>query len=37
MEVYKRVMTRLERGPNNIRSLYIKTTMGPSVKVEVTA
>ena len=27
MEVYKRVMTRLERGPNNIRSLYIKTTM----------
>ena len=37
MEVYKRVLTRLERGPNNIRSLYIKTTMGPSVKVEVTA
>ena len=37
MEVYKRVMTRLERGPNNIRSLYIKTTMGPPVKVEVTA
>jgi large subunit ribosomal protein L1 len=37
MEVYKRVMTRLERGPNNIRSLYIKTTMGPSVKVEVAA
>ena len=37
MEVYKRVLTRLERGPNNIRSLYIKTTMGPSVKVEVAA
>ena len=37
MEVYKRVMTRLERGPNNIRSLFIKTTMGPSVKVEVAA
>jgi large subunit ribosomal protein L1 len=37
MEVYNRVLTRLERGPNNIRSLYVKTTMGPSVKVEVLA
>jgi len=35
MEVWKRVMSKLERGPGNIRSFYIKTSMGPSVKVEV--
>lgn len=31
--VLKRLMTRLERGKMNIRSAYVKTTMGPSFKV----
>ena len=35
MEVYNRVVGRLERGAGNIRSLFIKTTMGPSTRVEV--
>jgi len=35
MEVYNRVISKLERGIGNIRSLYIKTTMGPSQMVEV--
>ena len=35
MEVYNRVVDRLERGAGNIRSLFIKTTMGPSTRVEV--
>ena len=35
MEVYNRVISRLERGVGNIRTLYIKTTMGPSCSVEV--
>jgi large subunit ribosomal protein L1 len=35
MEVYNRVIGRLERGVGNIRSLFIKTTMGPSTQVEV--
>jgi large subunit ribosomal protein L1 len=35
MEVYNRVTSKLERGAGNIRSLYIKTTMGPSNRVEV--
>jgi large subunit ribosomal protein L1 len=35
MEVYNRVIGRLERGVGNIRSLFIKTTMGPSTRVEV--
>ena len=35
MAVVDRVTSKLERGIGNIRSLYIKTTMGPSVKVEV--
>ena len=35
MEVYNRVTSKLERGIGNIRSLYIKTTMGPSNRVEV--
>jgi large subunit ribosomal protein L1 len=35
MEVYNRVISRLERGVGNIRSLFIKTTMGPSTQVEV--
>ncbi len=35
MEMWKRVTSKLERGAGNIRSLYIKTSMGPSIKVEV--
>ena len=35
MEVYNRVVGRLERGAGNIRSLFVKTTMGPSTRVEV--
>ncbi len=31
--VIKRLTTRLERGKMNIRSAYVKTTMGPSFKV----
>jgi len=31
--VIKRLTTRLERGKMNIRSAYVKTTMGPSYKV----
>ncbi len=32
--VMKRVESVLEQGPLNIRSVYVKTTMGPAVKVE---
>ena len=35
MEVYNRVIGRLERGAGNIRSLFVKTTMGPATRVEV--
>ena len=35
LEVYNRVTGKLERGSGNLRSLYVKTTMGPSQKVEV--
>mgnify|MGYP001164994764 FL=1 len=35
MTVYTRVTSKLERGIGNIRSLYIKTSMGPSIPVEV--
>jgi large subunit ribosomal protein L1 len=35
LEVYNRVTGKLERGGGNIRSLYVKTTMGPSQKIEV--
>ena len=35
IEIYNRVISKLERGVGNIRSLYIKTTMGPSQAVEV--
>ena len=35
MAVWNRVVGKLERGSMNIRSCYIKTSMGPSVKVEV--
>lgn len=36
LEMWKRVTSKLERGVGNIRSLYIKTSMGPAIKVEVT-
>ena len=35
MAVYDRVTSKLERGIGNIRSLYIKTTMGPAQQIEV--
>lgn len=35
MAVYNRVISKLERGLGNIRSLYIKTTMGPAQQIEV--
>ena len=35
MEVWKRVTGRLERGSGNIRSFYVKTSMGPAIRVEV--
>ena len=35
MEVFNRVTTKLERGVGNIRSMYVKTTMGPAQRVEV--
>ena len=35
MEVWKRVTGKLERGAGNIRSFYVKTSMGPAVRVEV--
>ena len=35
MAIWNRVTGKLERGVGNIRSCYIKTSMGPSVKVEV--
>ena len=31
--VVERVLGRLENGELNIRSVYVKTTMGPAVKV----
>jgi len=33
--VWDRVIGKLERGAGNIRSCYVKTSMGPSIKVEV--
>jgi large subunit ribosomal protein L1 len=35
LEVWKRVTSKLERGSGNIRSFYVKTSMGPSIQVEV--
>ncbi len=35
MEVFNRVTNRLERGVGNIRSLFIKTSMGPAQRIEV--
>ncbi len=34
-EVIKRVETKLERGLQNIDSVYVKTTMGPAVKIKL--
>ncbi|MDG6221108.1 MAG: 50S ribosomal protein L1, partial [Candidatus Thermoplasmatota archaeon] len=31
--VMKRILTKLERGQQNIGSVYVKTTMGPAVKL----
>ncbi len=31
--VLDRVLKRLERGPQNIKSIYVKTTMGPSQRI----
>ena len=35
MEVCNRVTNKLERGVGNIRSLFIKTSMGPAQRIEV--
>ncbi|MED5350057.1 MAG: 50S ribosomal protein L1 [Candidatus Thermoplasmatota archaeon] len=35
MEIYNRVIGKLERGIANIRTLHIKTSMGPSQRIEV--
>lgn len=35
IEVMKRVTSKLEKGEDNIRAIYVKTTMGPAIKVEV--
>lgn len=35
IEVYNRIISKLERGSGNLRSVYIKTTMGPAQKLEV--
>lgn len=35
MEIYNRVISKLERGVGNIRSLFIKTSMGPAQRIEV--
>ena len=35
MEVYTRVTNKLERGIGNIRSMFIKTSMGPAQRIEV--
>ena len=33
--VWERVTGKLERGAGNIRSCFVKTSMGPSIRVEV--
>jgi large subunit ribosomal protein L1 len=35
LEVLKRIEAKLEKGADNIRTVFVKTTMGPAVKVEV--
>lgn len=37
MAVYSRVISRLDRGNGNLRSIFVKTTMGPSVAIELEA
>ncbi|MEE9340454.1 MAG: hypothetical protein V3V21_02195 [Thermoplasmata archaeon] len=32
-EIIKRLVSRLDRGRDNIESAYVKTTMGPAVKI----
>ena len=34
LAVLRTIENRLERGENNIRTIYIKTTMGPAIKVK---
>ncbi len=34
LAVLRNVENRLEKGSNNIRSIYVKTTMGPPIKVK---
>ena len=34
-EVIKRLETKLERGLQNIDSMYVKTTMGPAIKIKL--
>ncbi len=36
-EVFRRVTSKLERGVGNLRSLFIKTSMGPTQRIEVVA
>ena len=31
--VMKRVLARLERGQSNIHSVFVKTTMGPAIRI----
>ena len=35
MEIFNRVISKLERGIGNFRSRYIKTSMGPAQRIEV--
>jgi len=35
LAIWIRVTGKLERGAGNIRSCYVKTSMGPAIKVEV--
>ncbi len=35
VEVVNRIQTKLEKGEENIRTIYVKTTMGPAIKVEM--
>jgi large subunit ribosomal protein L1 len=33
MEIMRRIESKIPRGPGNIGSVYVKTTMGPSVRI----
>lgn len=35
LEVIKRIEAKLEKGEDNIRTVYVKTTMGPAIRVEL--